>query len=173
LSVNLARTAYRQGDLESGLRYLQESLSISHELDIRWCLAYSMEIMGLIFRGQDKYSEANQCFLDSLRISVEQENRQGILNCLGALAGLAARTEQPVRAARLFAVADRLREQIGVRMGLDDRKEYEMYLDVVRLGLDEPAFQVAWAEGITMSIEQAVAEAEEARIIPSPGQQSL
>lgn len=156
--VSLARTAYRQGDRLGATRYLEESLAISRQLDIRWALALSLEIMGLLERSQGYFDRAAELFRESLILSFEQDNLQGMLNCLGALAGLAAMVDQPVRAARLFAFAEKLRQEIGAYMGRDDREEYEDYLAILRQKLPEAAFNVAWSEGYAMTVEQAIGE---------------
>jgi predicted ATPase/class 3 adenylate cyclase/Tfp pilus assembly protein PilF len=157
--ANLARTLYRQGDRVEAIRCLDESLSISRELDIRWSLAFSLEIMGLLQRSQGNYGRASELFQESLSLSVEQANQQGIANCLGALAGLAAMAKQPIRAAHLFAAAEKLRQAMGVRMGSDDQHEYEHYLGVLRPQLEDAAFVTAWSEGCAMTTEQAINEA--------------
>jgi predicted ATPase/class 3 adenylate cyclase len=157
--ANLARTLYRQDNHVGAGFFLDESLSISRELDIRWSLAFSLEIMGLLQRSQGNYARASELFQESLRLSAEQANQQGIANCLGALAGLAAMTGQPIRAARLFAAAEKLRQAMGARMGSDDRREYEIYLDLLRHQLDDVAFTTAWSEGCAMSTGQAIDEA--------------
>jgi predicted ATPase/Tfp pilus assembly protein PilF len=157
--VNLARTVYRQGDHVGAIALLDESLSISRELDIRWSLALALEIMGLLPRDQGDYHRAAELFRASLHLSAEQANQQGVANCLGALAGLAAQAEHPVRAAHLFAAADRLRQEIGVKMGSDDQREYEYYLAVLRHQLDDTAFAAAWSEGWAMTTEQAIEQA--------------
>jgi len=158
--VSLARTAYRQGDRTGAGQYLQESLSISRRLDIRWTLALSLEIMGLLERSQGYFDRATELFRESLHLSAEQDNLQGVLNCLGAIAGLAAMADQPVRAARLFAAAERLRQEIGARMGRDDREEYEDYLAMLRHKLPEAALNAAWSEGSAMTMEQAIGEVD-------------
>jgi predicted ATPase len=160
--ANLARTLYRLDDHAAASRLLDESLSISRELDIRWSLAFSLEIMGLLQRSQGDYARASELFQESLRLSAEQANQQGIANCLGALGGLAAMTGQPIRAARLFAAADKLRQAIGARMGSDDRREYEVYLDLLRHQLDDVAFTTSWSEGYAMTDEQAIEQASQA-----------
>jgi len=156
--VSLARTAYRQEDRDGAAQYLQEGLSISRQLDIRWTLALSLEIMGLLERSQGHFERAAELFQESLNLSAEQDNLQGVLNCVGALAGLAAMVDQPVRAARLFAAAEKLRQEIGATMGRDDREEYEDYLAMLRHELPEDAFKAAWAEGSAMTLEQAIGE---------------
>jgi hypothetical protein len=140
---------------------LDESVSISRELDLRWSLAFSLESMGLLQRSQGDYDRAWDLFQESLSLSAEQANQQGIANCLGALAGLAALARQSNRAAHLFAAAGKLRQALGARMGSDDQREYEHYLALLRHQLDDAAFTVAWSEGCAMTAEQAIEEANE------------
>lgn len=157
--VNLARTLYRKGDYPGASRLLEESLSISRELDIRWSLAYALEIMGLLQRSQGNSGTALELFQESLHLSYGQGNRQGIANCLGALAGIAGTTGQPIQAARLFAAADRLRKATGVGLAEIDRQEMEHYLAPVRDQLDSSTIASAWSAGYELTIEQAIAEA--------------
>ena len=164
--VNLARVAYRRGDEVASSQMLEESLSISRELDIRWGLAFSLEIMGLLERSEGHYNQAFSLFKESVILSAEQENLQGILNCLGALAGLAGMTDQPFLAARLFAVTEKIRDATGARMGSDDRKEYERYLSMLRSQMNDMEFEAAWSQGYAMTTEQAIAELEPWSSIP-------
>jgi len=154
--VNLARTAYRQGDHQEAMYYLNESLSISQKLNARWILGFVLEIMGLLQRSDGNYKQALELFQESLRLSVNQENQQGIANCLGALAGLAVLANQPERAARLFAAAARLRREMGAKMSGSDRLEYEKYLTMVHEHLDYAAFEVEWLDGFSMTTEGIV-----------------
>jgi tetratricopeptide (TPR) repeat protein len=154
--VNLARTAYRQGDYECAWHFLEESLSISRELKIRWTVGYVLEIMGLLQRKDGNYDRALSLFMESLQMSVEQANQQGIANCLGALAGLAVVAQQPGLATRLFAAADKIRQAIGAKMGHDDQLEYESYLIKLRDQLENKAFEEAWSVGQLLSSEQTM-----------------
>jgi predicted ATPase/class 3 adenylate cyclase len=157
--VNLARSAYRQGDQTGAVTYLEESLSLSRELDIRWSLAFSLEIMGLVKRSQGDLQSALALFQESLLLSMEQANQQGIANCLGAIAGLAALNGQPAESARLFSAAANLRSSMGAKMGADDQREYEQYLAVLRQELDEAVFNRLMLEGCSITMEQAVQHA--------------
>jgi tetratricopeptide (TPR) repeat protein len=154
--INLARIAYRQGDRASATRFLDESLTISHELKIKWTLGFVLEIMGLLQRSQGNYGRALALFQESLQLSIEQDNKQGIANCLGALAGLAVMTGQPKRAARWFAAAEKLRGVMGARMGCYDQQEYEDRLDMLRIQLDEAAFQIEWSQGNSMKLDRVI-----------------
>ncbi len=118
--------------------------------------------MGLLQRSRGNYDHALDLLQESLRLSAEQTNQHGIADCLGALAGLAAQAGQPIRAAHLFAAADRIRREMRVRpMGGVDQREYDHYLAMLHQQLDDTAFRSAWSEGRAMTTEQAIDEAAE------------
>jgi predicted ATPase/class 3 adenylate cyclase/Tfp pilus assembly protein PilF len=159
--VNLARVSYRLGDHQAAMQYLDESKSISQRLNIRWTHSFVLEIMGLLQRSDGHYQRALELFQESLRLAVEQENQQGIANCLGALAGLAVMANQAPRAARLFAAAARLRREMGAKMSSYDRLEYEQYLTLVHEHLDHASFEAEWSQGFTMNTEEIIKELNE------------
>jgi tetratricopeptide (TPR) repeat protein len=161
LWVNLARVSYRQGDPESALRFLDESLSISRKLDTRWNLGYVLEILGLIERSKGNTARALTLFQESLNFSIEQENKQGIANCLGALAGLALMDQQHARATRLFAAADKLRWTMGAVMGQHDQEEYQGYLNKLQSQMETEAINAAWSEGHSATLEAVIEDLKE------------
>jgi tetratricopeptide (TPR) repeat protein len=158
--VHLARTAYRQEDYIAAMHFLEESLSISKALNIGWTLGFVYEIMGLLQRRKGGNKHALGFFQESLRLSIEQENQQGIANCLGALAGLAVKEDQARRGARLFAAAASLRRKMGAKMSSSDRIEYENYLSMAQERLEQAVFEAEWSEGFSMTTEQIVKELE-------------
>jgi hypothetical protein len=77
---------------------------------------------------------------------------------LVGLAGIAARQGDPVRAARLFGAAEALGEAASVTPSFPPtRALYERDLAAVRKQLDKEMFAAAWAEGCTMTAEEAAA----------------
>jgi tetratricopeptide (TPR) repeat protein len=158
LMVNLARTAYRQGNRDKAWHYLRKSRSICQELEIHWTKSFVLEIMGLLEREAGHYDRAMQLILESLHLSTQQANQQGIANCLGALAGMAALLNQPERAARLFAATEKLRMEMGAKMGRDDQREYERYLSMLRDQMDLGEFEAAWSEGSFMTTEEIIGD---------------
>ena len=160
MSINLARIAYRQGRHATAAKILDKSLAVSRQLDLRWGIAHALEIKGLLQRSGGKFSQALESFKESLRISVEQENVQGILNCFAAIAGLATVNGRPVQAVRLFAAEEAMRLMIGVQMSGGDQREYNYYRELLRDQMDETAFRHNWAEGCSLSIDQALVEIE-------------
>ena len=67
--------------------------------------------------------------------------------------------DQPEIAIRLFAAVDRIRKEIGNKMGLADQKEYGDCLQLAKNQMDGAAFSESWRDGQAMSMDQAVKEA--------------
>jgi tetratricopeptide (TPR) repeat protein len=154
--INLARTIYRQGDHAQAVQQINESLSISRELNLSWTLSLGLEISGLIQRSLHNDQAALALFLESLEMSIDQDNRQGIANCLGAIAGLAAIANQAVASVVLFAAAQKIRQEIGAGMGSGDQAEYDYHLTLARRQLAEDKFNAAWNRGSNLTLDQVV-----------------
>jgi hypothetical protein len=103
--------------------------------------------------------KARASFEDSLKLSNEYGNKNGLTISLAGFAGVLGMTGKPEQAARLFGAVESLLEGIGMggRMDPSDQKEFDHYTAAVRMQLDEAAFEKAWAEGRAMTSEQAIA----------------
>jgi len=154
--INLARTAYREEDMVNGIKLLEDCLEIAQELNLRWVRGLALEILGLFERNQGNLERALELFQESLRISINQDNRQGIVNSLGAIAGLAALANHPAEAVKLFAVSQKERDEIGAKMGEGDLREYNKFLSMAHQNLDEEQYQTFWSQGYNLTTEQAL-----------------
>jgi predicted ATPase len=154
--INLARTSYRQGEIETALQYVNDSLAVSRELNIRWILSVGLEILGLLERSQNRDASALTLFQESLKLSLEQDNQQGIANCLGAIAGLAVIADMAGKAVPLFSAAQKIRQEIGAAMGRGDQKEYDSFLELARRQLTEEEFISAWGYGQELTLAEVV-----------------
>jgi len=65
------------------------------------------------------------------------------------------------RAARLFGVAEALRESAGYRQGPRESAIREPYLTAARASIEKTAWEEAWEEGQKMKFEEAVSYALE------------
>jgi hypothetical protein len=74
---------------------------------------------------------------------------------------VAAWTGRPARAARLYGVAEALREATGIPVDPPERPDYEESVALTRDTLSEVEFNAAWAVGRSMSLDDAVAYALE------------
>ncbi len=82
--------------------------------------------------------------------------RGAVAHQLECFAFIAEAQEQLSRAARLLGAAEALRENTRLPMTLYERPEYEQHLTAVREQMGEAAFAAAWAEGRTLTMEQAM-----------------
>ena len=95
-------------------------------------------------------------YRESLTVQRELNAWEHIAESLEALAGVAQVWAEPGEAARLFGVAEALREAMGAPLPPSDRKEYDRDEAAVRTALGEEASATAWAEGRAMTLEQAI-----------------
>ncbi len=83
-------------------------------------------------------------------------NLPGVVGSLEGLAGLAAATAAPRRAARLWGAANVLRQEMGNARSVDERIAYERQVKPVRAMLTTEGFDRAWDEGRAMTLDDAV-----------------
>src|SRR5207302_3218416 len=95
-------------------------------------------------------------FEESLVISREQGHKPDFVANLEGLAAVAVAQGRPERAARLFAVAEALREAMGVVLTPADPAEHDRSVAAARTTLGEEAFAAAWAEGRAMAMADAI-----------------
>lgn len=68
------------------------------------------------------------------------------------------RARQPQRAARFLGTTETVLARLGAFHQPNDQREIDGMITIVHAQLDEAAFQAAWAEGQTLTLEQAVAQ---------------
>jgi hypothetical protein len=83
-------------------------------------------------------------------------------HCLEDLADITWAQGLADRAAWTFGAAAGLREVSGAALAPDDRAHYDRTLVAVRAALREAAFAAAWEAGRTTSLEQIIAQQEQA-----------
>jgi predicted ATPase/class 3 adenylate cyclase len=84
-------------------------------------------------------------------------NRGAVANQLENVGFLARARGDGARAARLLGAADALREEAGAAMLSIERAEYDAELAQLRAALEPTAFAQAWAEGRSLTMDEAVA----------------
>lgn len=155
--INLAMVLYGEHDYEGARTRSVESLAISRELgDQRGC-ADSLCWLAYIAEAQGDGRSATPLFEESLAMRRELGDRKGVAESLEGLAHVAFANTMPARAARIFGAAERLRQELGSPLPPTERERYDLQIAVARAALgDDGAFDVAWAEGRAMTLEQAV-----------------
>jgi DNA-binding CsgD family transcriptional regulator len=147
---------------------------VSEELGNKRFTAVTLNILGLLARWQGDFPRAAALHTESLTLSRELGEKLCMAQSLEGLAGVYGRQKQPKRAARLLGAAAEMREAINAPLPPSERTDYDRLVSTTRAQLDEAAFAVAWAEGRTMTPEQALAgQAQETMPQAAPASQPL
>jgi predicted ATPase len=165
----MGNLAYAQGNLRrAGERY-QECLSLFRQLDATWMIANLLLHLGIVALDEGDDERAGAYLAESVTLLRELGERWLAVQALEVYAGLAAaRGAGRADAAgvgrwavRLFGAAEALRETIGTSIHSIYQAHYQRGVAAARVLLDDATFAAAWAEGRTMTLEQAIAEALE------------
>lgn len=155
---NLGDLARLAGDAEKATALYEESLVLFRELENRRGIAVSLRNLGLLARDRGDRAGAISLVREALQLRSELGDRDGIAEGLEDLAALAA-FDQPERAVRLYAAADRLRTTIDAPVRASERADRDRSLGAARNRLDAATHARAWSSGRALSPEDAVAEA--------------
>jgi hypothetical protein len=99
--------------------------------------------------------------MESLALSRELGDKRTTVECLHALAGVAAMQAEPLRAALLSGAAESVHAAIKAPPSPAERMVGERFLPIARAAVDEESFSDSWAQGWRMSYDAAVAYALE------------
>jgi tetratricopeptide (TPR) repeat protein len=157
----LAEIVRRHDDVQA-TRLIREGLTIAREMGDQEAISYFHYLIGDIARSQGNARQATEHFRESLSLAQKLARaKETVGKCLLGLARIARTEERFQEGARLFAAAEQ-RLNLNVDMHPLERTEYERDLADIRAQLGEKAFAAAWAEGHTMTLEQALAMQESA-----------
>jgi hypothetical protein len=107
-------------------------------------------------RYEGKYEQAEAVYRKTILVWQKLGHRAAVAHQLECFAFLAKASEKAERAAHLFGAAEILREKIHIPMQPTEQVEYEQEVADLRKGMDEKVFISIWAEGRTMTMEQAI-----------------
>ncbi len=154
--------ARRRKEYDQALGYYRDALAIAHEIsDVSLIMGEHLN-MGLVLVRQNDLDLAVNSLRESLGIIAGGHRIDGdfIWNLWG-FAVAAMGHGLPERAARLFGVADGLRDQTGHYLAPVDAEDYRQDVAQARAVLGDDAFAAAWNQGRRMSAEEAIAFALE------------
>lgn len=153
----LGQVALQRGNAATAEALFEESLAIHRAVGNRQCVAESLAHLARTAVWRDDNAAARALYDESLMQARELGNKRTIALCLEGLAGVILAQGEAAWAARLLGAAEALRKAIGVPMQPVERIGYEQAVMTSHNHLGERYFSVAWAEGRTMTPEQAFA----------------
>ena len=153
---NLGSIAQSQGDYSSARDYYEEALAIYRAIGDGHGAAIALYNLGDLARLQHDIPGAGCCLSECLAISCELGDRYVTACGLEACAAMASVLGDAASAALLWAAADAIRDAIGAPLAEGERASREADIAGARGDLGGEAFESAWSEGRTLSLENAV-----------------
>ena len=153
--------AYGRGDLATAAAYLEEDLASRRNRGTVTNLTVTLNPLGLVACDRGDRRAASIYLAESLS-RWEQDggaNREGLAECLAAIARLAACHGRSETAASLYGASEALFNAIGEPLVVPPRSVYRRHVSDLLETLGVEAYATAWAAGRALSLKQAIAEA--------------
>jgi DNA-binding CsgD family transcriptional regulator len=149
--------ALRQRDLTTAHSLAENGVALYREMGHLHGTANSLALLGKVLAIEGDYAAAQTPFEQSLAISCELGEQWVAAVCLVELGEVVAEQRQLTWAAQLWGAAESLRDAFGVPIPLVERADYERSVAATHVQLGDRAFAAAWAQGRSMTPEQALA----------------
>jgi predicted ATPase len=153
----LGQLALRRGDWTTAQALFEESLAIHRAVGDRHGTTKSLLYLARTAALLGDNSAARSLYEESLKLTMELGNKPIMVSCLEGLAVVLIAQGESVRAIRLWAAAETLRESMGAPLPPAERASYEQAIMIARAQLGEKSFTDAYADGHRMTPEQALA----------------
>jgi non-specific serine/threonine protein kinase len=159
--VRLGLAALRNADTGRALTLFHESLELAQRLENRATTALALSCLGDAYLQGGELACAAAAYRESLDIYVDIKYQRPITRGFARLASVASKSAQLQRAARLYAIAEARRSEIGSPLSAAERAAYDNDVATIRAGLTDEQYRSAWASGQALPPPAAVAYALE------------
>ncbi len=159
--ANLARLSSVQGDFETARQRLREALRILEQVDDAFALNIVRSELAHLERRTGQLDAARQLYRECVVVWGKFGHHAAAVREVECLAYIARAQGQPARAARLLGAAQAVRQRINAQQSVREQSEHAEELALLRAALPAEAYDAAWAEGQSLSLEQAIALALE------------
>ena len=157
--LHLGVAALGQSGAERAEPLLAEALALLRRQNDTYGIACAQLVLGWAATERRDGATAAANYAESLALWQELGTQEGVVDVLAGVAELAATARQPERAARLLAAAEALGEAVGYVLPVPERARYDRTRVELRASLGAVAFAREWAAGLTITLDEAVAEA--------------
>ena len=159
----LIRMFFAQGEVALARAHNEERLALSRALGFRWGIADSLTVLGHLALQEGHEATAKELFKESLALLHEVNDNGAVAACLESIGVAVAAHGRLVEAAWLWGAAETMCGALGESLLPVEHALAARAVVAVRTKLGEEAFTTAWAEGQTMTPEQALAMLEQPR----------
>jgi non-specific serine/threonine protein kinase len=159
---NLAIVAALQSDYAAAHRLNMECLALRREQRDRLGIASTLFNLGRVVQIQGDDVQAAGYFRESLVLSSEMGERRIVAWCLEGIGYVAGEHGLMEPAVRLFAAATAVRHAIRSPLLPPEDSRLEQTLTGLRSVIGQERFAAAWADGQSVPLDHAIAEALQA-----------
>ncbi len=149
--------ALRQGALARARILLEAGLKCHQQLGDQQGQALIYALLAQAAASEHDYMGTRTLAVQSLEIARTVHDSSSLILCLEELADVVAGQGEPEWAARLWGAAERYREARNVTLPLVERLDRARHIEQAQHLLGGQIFAARWAEGRTMTAEQAIA----------------
>ena len=161
--------ALAQGETTTARLRIEQSHTLWQQVGNQGMQASTRALLAKVLAVESDLTAARTMYEESLLRGLAIVD---IAPTVEGLAVVVAQQGETTWAARLLAAASALRDSLGVPLPPVCRADYERSLAAARAQLGEQAFAAAWAEGQSMTWEQALAARGPVKIPPTPPEKS-
>jgi predicted ATPase len=153
---NLGYMAWLRGDLKTAKATLEEALALAEALQNLFLTCLAQDNLSVVMLDLGDLAASEGLSRQALEYRHQQNDRWGMTFSLENFASLAAERGDAKRAALLWAVAERLREEIHSPRVASWQARQERFMTIAKGQLDASRFEAAWQEGRRMGLGEAV-----------------
>src|SRR6185503_19594098 len=145
-----------RGNYKTAKQLFENGLNIFRRLRNRAFQLIMSSELAHIARHMGDLNHASKIYNETIKGWQDLGNRAAVAHELECFGFLAIAGEEPEAAVKLFGAAEALRDKIQAPMTDYERVEYDHAVAQVRSLLSEAEFNLLWAEGRSMTMEQAI-----------------
>jgi predicted ATPase len=153
---NLGYIAWLRGDLKTAKTLLEEAIVVARTLDHLFLTCIAQDNLGVVMLDLGDLASSYALGSQVLEYRRAQNDRWGMAFSLENFASLAVEQKDAQCAARLWGVAERLREEIHAPMVASWQSRQERFAARAKSQIGEASFRSASQEGRSMGLEEAV-----------------
>jgi tetratricopeptide (TPR) repeat protein len=156
LNMGMGIGARFQSRFDRAQQYFEERRRIFKHIGHKGLIALVTSEIAHTQRAMGNYTEATKTYQETIKVFQDYGNRPAVAHQLECFAMIAVLEEKPQRAAKLFGTAEAIRELTGHKPTDEEQAEEAQFMSRLRAMLPEAEFNALWAEGKSMTMEQAV-----------------
>jgi predicted ATPase/class 3 adenylate cyclase len=156
LLLGLASNARFQGQFETAKKHFEVGLKMFERVGHKGFMTVMTTEIAHTERAMGNYSNAKNTYKETIKVFQDLGNRPAVAHQLECFAMIAVVEEQQQRAAKLFGAADAIREATGHEPTDEEEAAETQFMSRLHAMLSEAEFTALWAEGRSMTMEQAI-----------------